>query len=549
MVGLRTLKLTSSFLLFSSLGLASDTGTVIQNLEDKIKQNYQKIEALKQIQAQQVQVLKTIKTEVPKRSSIGNLFEHEYDRFQPLPPAKFQLVAPNQMTMLRFRLLSQFDNGVLFDAKGTSVNDGISGIPIISRSVVDRIWVFRLRPQLEAVFNKDVSLLINPDFGLSQLRLFDAFIDVHRYRLLGVRAGKQLSLVAGYDNIGSSAIVPVMYPSYTSSMAPNREIGISGYGSFGASDTANYNMTASNYGFTELFSYQLGIFNGTADNTNPGLNPTNPVATSAENQTTSNKAFEARVFTNPFVNTSIPMLKLLGFGASASTESVNNQRFLPSLLSIGTNPVFSYFRTVNANGKRARIHPQLFWRFSQLGLIMEFAQTLQHITSGPISPTAQKLPLRQMNKANQIQLIYNVTGENASLYDMAPNREFNFNDKGSYGALQLVFRLTGLHVDSSVFNDYHVNKDIVTYVYADPRISISQANSWSFGLNWYWNKNIKFSAEYAQTAFTGGCSTGALNAPVSPGCVTGYPYGRGVDSAVVNRPDEKIFTQRFQIVF
>lgn len=549
MVGVRVLRTISPLLWMCSLGFASDTDEMVKHLENKLERNHQKIQALKKIQAEQVRLLKDVKSGLPKPAPMGNLLEHEYERYLPLPSAKFQLVAPNQTTTLRFRFLSQFDNGVMFNTRGLSINDGISGIPIISRNVVDRFWTFRLRPQLEAVLNKDVTVFFNPDFGLSQMRLFDGIIDVHRYRLFGIRVGKQVSLAAGYENIGSAGVVATMYPSYTTWLAPNREIGLVGYGSFGPSEETNYNVAASHFGFTDFFAYQLGILNGNADNTNPGLNPSNPVSTSSENVTTSSKAFEARVFTNPFVNSSMKMFKLLGFGASASTETVNNQRALPSILSVATNPIFSYVANVNANGLRARIHPQLFWRMSELGLIMEFTQTLQHLTPGPMSSSTQDNPLRQLNKANQIQLIYNLTGENVSLFEMSPARDFNLNDKSAYGALQLVLRMTGLHVDSSVFNERTVSQNTVNYVYSDPRISISKASSWSVGLNWYWNKNIKFSTEYAQTTFTGGCSTGALNAPVSPGCVTGFPYGRGVDSAVVNRPDEKIFSQRFQIFF
>jgi phosphate-selective porin OprO/OprP len=326
-------------------------------------------------------------------------------------------------------------------------------------------------------------------------------------------------------------------------------MGVAAYGSFGPSEPSNYSITASYYGLTDLFAYQLGIFNGNADNTNPGLNPTNVIGASAEIASIHSKALEARVFSNPFINLQTPLLKLFGIGASASTETANNQGALPAILTVGFNPAFSYLNNVNANGKRARIHPFLFWRYNQAALIMDYTQTLQHLTPGPMGSTTNYIPLRQMNKGNQIQFLYNFTGESVSLYEMAPNRELNFNDKGTYGALQLVLRLTGMHLDSSVFDNYSVSNNIVSYVYSDPRLSVSQANSWSVGLNWYWNKNIRFSVEYEQTAFTGGCSTGAMNAPVSPGCVTGYPYGRGVDSAVINRPDEKMFSQRFQVFF
>ena len=539
----------SCLLMFAHIGFSADVEQSVESLQKKMTENHQKIEVLKKLQAKQMALLSEVKQHFPKAPTKGNFWERDYERYLPLPGAKFQLVAPNQESKLRFRFLGKFDNNTLMDTKGLTVVDGVAGVPIFDRNVVNRSWILNLRPQLEAVFNQDVTMYINPDFGVSQVRLFDAFMDVHRYRFMSVRAGKQFSLVAGFESTASAAIVPTMYGSYSTYLGPNREMGVVAYGSFGPSEPSNYNIIASYFGLTDLFAYQLGMFNGNADNTNPGLNPTNVIGASSEIATVHSKAFEARIFTNPFIDLQVPLLKLFGFGASASTENANNEGTLPSILTAGANPAFSYISSVNANGKRARIHPFLFWRYNQAALIMDYTQTLQHLTPGPSGNNTYYIPLRQMNKANQIQFLYNFTGESVSLYDMAPNRELNFNDKGAYGALQLVLRLTGMHLDSSVFDDYLVSDNIVNYVYSDPRLSVSHANTWSVGLNWYWNKNIRFSVEYEQTAFSGGCSTGAINAPVSPGCVTGYSYGRGVDSAVINRPDEKMFSQRFQVFF
>jgi phosphate-selective porin OprO/OprP len=60
---------------------------------------------------------------------------------------------------------------------------------------------------------------------------------------------------------------------------------------------------------------------------------------------------------------------------------------------------------------------------------------------------------------------------------------------------------------------------------------------------------LRFSLEYAQSSFKGGCSTGALNAPVNPGCLTGLVYAYQDSSKVIDRPDEKIIMQRFQLTF
>jgi outer membrane murein-binding lipoprotein Lpp len=45
-------------------------------------------------------------------------------------------------------------------------------------------------------------------------------------------------------------------------------------------------------------------------------------------------------------------------------------------------------------------------------------------------------------------------------------------------------------------------------IYADPTKSASGAQTWSVGLNWYLNKNIRANASYARTTFDGKLASG-----------------------------------------
>lgn len=128
-------------------------------------------------------------------------------------------------------------------------------------------------------------------------------------------------------------------------------------------------------------------------------------------------------------------------------------------------------------------------------------------------------------------------------------------DTKSLGGWQLGLRFTSLDMDPSVFADYNdIDLGKVerrrSYIYSNPKISVQKANAWTVSLMWYWNQNFSISYGFTQTQFTGGCSTGAFQDPNTPGCLTAdMTYINNTSSQVINRPTEKLFIQRFQLVF
>lgn len=113
----------------------------------------------------------------------------------------------------------------------------------------------------------------------------------------------------------------------------------------------------------------------------------------------------------------------------------------------------------------------------------------------------------------------------------------------------MTFRMSRLLMDASVFQNSAIVGDQKVYAYVDPRKSVSQASTFSVTLHWYWNEFLRWSTEYDQTSFIGGCSTGGLNAPVNPGCLTAGAYATAATSTVLNRPTEKLIMQRIQLIF
>jgi len=503
----------------------------------------------------------------PMRPSLTQL---DFTRYPPSPfPNYFKYRSMDGLNEIEFHSWLQVDQDIFMNAQGLTINNGISSTPIYQKNTVDRIWLRRLRPSIEGFLHRYLNYFINLDFGQGQIRLYDAFIDINYFRLLGLQSGLQMSLLSGienyFENFNYLARSFTMEMSNTAMLAPDREFGFVFHGSLGPSGPEPYFRGLSYLGFDDFFSYQIGIMSGTADNSNPGVNPTQILKTTTEESTVANKALEGRVFWNPFIAQPQSFFHHLGLGFAASTERAHLQSALPNLDSLGQNQIFYYtpslidpekfnFFTLVANGLRTRVHPQAVFGRGPLGILADWGQTLQTLAAyRETVDEVSSLSVIQKNHANQIQVIYNLTQEPFNLFHLMPNRPFHFFEKGAIGAWQLVFRYTGLSLDPSVFSKY---SDVVIdgqslrfYPFADPRVSVQSSSSFSIGLNWFWNPNLRFTLEYDHSSFKGGCSTGALNAPINPGCLTAGSYAYTTDSQVLNRPDEQMIMQRFQLTF
>ena len=130
------------------------------------------------------------------------------------------------------------------------------------------------------------------------------------------------------------------------------------------------------------------------------------------------------------------------------------------------------------------------------------------------------------NDAWQVQASYVLTGEKASFFGVKPTQNFDPLN-GQWGALQAAARWTELTIDDSVFNNYGTIKAPV-FAFSDPRLSVHHASTWSVGLNWFLNNNVKIMTNYDQTSFKGGA---------------------GLGTTYASRDMEKVFMTRFQVQF
>ena len=546
----------------------------ISDLKHLIKRSQNRLESMqheKKLHAKKIQ--KSVKDDLDFKPALpissqfkATYLAKDYTRYpENTYPIPFKYISADGDMQAEFHMWFQGDADSLMNINGLYVNDGRIQVPIARSNSIQRYWIRRARPNLQGDVYDYINYYFDVDFGLSNYAVYDAFVDVNYYRLLGFQFGFQMSLLSGienyFENFGYLSRAFTQEMSHTQMLAPDRQFGFMFHGSLGPSGEEPYFRGLSLLGFDDFFSYQFGFFSGIADHEYPMNNFDVNVNLLRQDTNLLKYDFEWRIFMNPFIKEGHHVLKHLGVGVAGSNGSALNQEHLPTLVSIAQNMLYNYEFNPNyssyqviANGNRNRIHPQATWSYGALGIIADWTETNQTLASSMVSTNLIRHVIKQQNSASMISFIYNLSQEEFNLFHFFPNNNFKPLDLHSLGGFQLVFRLSQLNLDPVVFNDtFNVTqngKDYTFYYFVDPRTSIQKANSWSIGLNWYWTQNLRFTFEYDQSSYIGGCSTGGMSATDgTPGCQIGAMDTYLSSSQVMNRPDEKVFMQRIQITF
>ena len=386
---------------------------------------------------------------------------------------------------------------------------------------IDRFQVSRARIISSGTLAKYTDFLITTEFGSLSSggpSIFDALIDLRYFTFASLTAGKQKGPV-GLERLQDVSKMTFMTFGYPTQLAPNRDIGIMLHGEFTAPgrDRKSSNGQASN--FKDLFQYQAGVFNGTADNQNPA----NTTTASYDN-----KEFQGRIFAHPFQLTNIDALQ--GFGLGLAGTYGQPKGLTPvNLQSPSQNVIVTYNTGTALNGDHHRLLPQGYWYYGPFGVFTEYAISWQTLTSAT-SSTVKQQTINQQNTAWQVAASYVLTGEDNTYQGVIPRKPFDpFN--GGWGALQFGARWDELGVDKNTFTNIGTTKTPF-YGFANPAGSVKNATSWTVGFNWYLNNNVKIVADYDQTYFKGGAASTL-----------------GTPSPVMNRPIERVFFTRFQVAF
>ena len=334
---------------------------------------------------------------------------------------------------------------------------------------LDGFLLRRARPIFSGTVFRDFDFNFTPDFGGSSVQIFDAYVNYHYSSAWQLEVGKFKAPV-GLEALQSDANISFNERSLVTDLVPNRDLGLELHGDV----------------FGGTVSYAAGIFNGGTD-----YNGTTPVSSFQDD-----RAFEGRVFFQPWKNADVAPLKGLGFGLAgtylANHPQTNSATGLtPGYNTDGQQKFFTYGAGVNGAGANWRLSPQAYYYYGPFNLLGEYVDSDQQVALGKKSADLE-------NTAWEVSGGWVLTGEDASYNGVTPRRPFDPRD-GAWGAFQIVARYASLNVDSKAFTDG----------FASSTKNADGANAWAIGLNWYLNQNIRADLSFSHTEFNGFTGTKA----------------------------------------
>ena len=320
------------------------------------------------------------------------------------------------------------------------------------------------RPTIEGSLGKWVGFRFTPEFAGDSASIVDVYADLRFDPAYTLRVGKFTSPV-GLERLQSSAALADIERSLASELAPNRDIGIQLQG-----DVAGGRL-----------GYAIGMFNGTVDGRD-----------AATSNPDDNFEYAGRIFFEPFKSSANALSGLgFGIGASVGDKQGSGNNFLPRYRTPGQVQFFNFRSAVLADGQQSRWSPQGYYYRNAFGLLAEYIVSKQELSIGGVSEELS-------NKAWQATASYVLTGEDAGYRGVVkPTRPFS-PGTGGWGAFEVVGRYGALQIDDDAFP-----------LFADPSVAAGKATSWTLGLNWYPDSNLKLVLNYLQTRLDGGAAAGA----------------------------------------
>ncbi len=334
----------------------------------------------------------------------------------------------------------------------------------------------RARPIFTGTVFHDFDFNFTPDFGGSGVVIYDAYLNYHYNPAFQIEGGRFKSPV-GLEALRTDSWLDFNERSLVTDLVPNRDIGFELHG----------------YLFSGRASYAAGIFNGVPDYVTP---------TAPAQGVDDDKAFEGRLFFQPFKTSDEAFLQGLGFGLGGSYEydQATASDLTTGYKTDGQQVFYSYTTGVVANGTHWRLSPQGYYYYGPLSLMGEYAISDQEVkkTTAPVASADLQ------NSAWEVTAGWVLTGEDASYNGVTPLHPFDLHN-GGWGAWQIVARYAELYIDDEHFATF-----------ATPG-SASEAKAWSVGLNWYLNRDFRVDTSFSRTTFNGGGGT------TGPGPVTAQP--------------------------
>jgi phosphate-selective porin OprO and OprP len=461
---------------------AADSPPTTEELLQRINSLEQEIKELKtKVEQQQTNAAPPAAPTLPPGIATAQPRTNEFQSLKPTPfisagPDGFLFNSGDSNFVIALHGLLQLDSRTFFSDDKAQGNDSF--------------LLRRARPILSGTVYRDFDFLFAPEFGGNVVQILDAQVN---YRL---RPELQLQIGKMKPPVGLEAQQPEEFTlfnerSLATDLVPYRDLGVELHGNL----------------FGGAISYAAGLFNGSPDY----------VTTTTNYDFDNNKAFDGRIFLQPFINQPGSPLQGLGAGVAGTyqldagtTNNANTTGLTQGYTTDGQQKFFTYSSSVASTGIHTRITPQAYYYWGPAALMGEYVANNDHVSN-----FTKKTSANLDNTAWEVSGGWVLTGEDASYYGVTPKHPFSpFN--GEWGAFQLVARYARLDIDKKAFSNY-----------ANPAASADEASAWSVGLNWYLNRNIRINTGYSRTTFEGGTGTGAT---------------------VTKQPEDVFFT-RLQLVF
>lgn len=326
----------------------------------------------------------------------------------------------------------------------------------------------RVRPTIEGTVFKYFDYKIMPDFGGTggtsiTATIQDAYADVKYFPYARFRAGK-FKEPFSLERLQSGSDLLFVERSISNSLAPNRDVGFMLHGDL----------------FDSIFQYQLGLFNGVVD------------GGSTDGDANSDKDFAGRVWFQPFVTWGSPILENFGFGLAGTYGNDSNDPIDGTRVRTdGLSTVYKIATDTLGFGNHSRISPQLYYYWGPFGMMGEYIRSNQ---GGILTKTSNDVTTtktgRFTNQGGFLQASYLLTGENATYKSVVPLDNFD-PANGRWGAFEVAGRYSWVGLGSGAFQNG----------LASGSTSLTGANAYTAGVNWYFNKYFKTQLNYTRTTF------------------------------------------------
>lgn len=349
----------------------------------------------------------------------------------------------------------------------------------------------RVRPRFQGTLYNIFDFDINTDFAKdATATVQDAYINARFKPWFQVQAGK-FKTPFSLERLQSGTWSRFAERSYVAdSISPNRDVGVKVHGDL----------------FDKKLNYNIGVLNGIGDGGSG----------KQDGDTNTDKSFVARVFAEPFKG-SDSVLAGLGFGLAGTWSDEAGDAVTDKYQTPGRQTLFQYASTTLGDGDKIRWSPQAYYYSGPFGIIAEYARSSTDVKRG-----ANKVDLD--NDAWQVAASWVLTGEDNNFAGITPKQNFDL-DKGGWGAWEIALRYHELEIDKDAFAGA-AGVRFAGAPNASTGVNITKkAQTWTAGLNWYLNKNIKIAATYDHTSFN------------------------SADVAIRDREDENALFTRFQVAF